>query len=113
MSYLARFGAEVTKLEPVEPSYEPSCGSYFTLQTDMGKSKVLLDIKSEEGRAIFHRMLRGADVLIINAVPRQLASLGLEWETLLSVNPDLIFCRLDAFGGPNLGREGLYVLLLV
>lgn len=100
-AYLGRFGAEVIKLEPVSPTFEPLVATAFTFLTDIGKKKVLLDIRSGKGKEAFHRLLKTADIVVINAVDRQLAPLGLDEKTLKAVNSNLIFCQLNAFGGPN------------
>jgi len=100
---LARYGAEVTKLEPVVPTYEPLVASMFTYLTDIGKKKVLLDITCDEGRQILRSLVENSDVVVINAVERQLKSLGLDAESLREMNPSVLFTRLDAFGGPIAG----------
>ena len=104
-AFLSRFGAEVIKLELVEPTYEPLVASAFTFLTDIGKKKGLLDIRTGKGKEAFHKLLRSADVVTINAVDRQFAALGLGETSLKAINPDLIFCRLDAFGGPVKGTS--------
>ncbi len=108
-AFLARFGAEVIKLEPVTPSYDPLIGTLFAFQSDMGKRSGLLDINNAEGREAFERLVRSVDVLVINAAERQMLPLGMDRDSLAAINPELIFCRLDCFGGPRPGPKSDYI----
>jgi len=108
-AFLSRFGAEIIKLDPVTPLYDPLIGTLFHFQTGMGKRSVLIDIMTEEGREIFNRLLKSSDVVIINAPQRQLQALGLDEERLKDINPDIIFSWLDCFGGPREGYKSNYI----
>jgi crotonobetainyl-CoA:carnitine CoA-transferase CaiB-like acyl-CoA transferase len=108
-AFLARFGAEVTKLDPVTPLYDPLIGTLFSFQTDMGKRKALVDITTDEGRAVFHRLVRTVDLVVINAPERQIKPLGLDHESLQAINPGVLFCRLDCLGGPRPGPKTDYI----
>jgi crotonobetainyl-CoA:carnitine CoA-transferase CaiB-like acyl-CoA transferase len=48
-AFLGRFGADVIKVEPVVPMYDPLIGTLFAFQADMGKSSALIDINTGEG----------------------------------------------------------------
>jgi crotonobetainyl-CoA:carnitine CoA-transferase CaiB-like acyl-CoA transferase len=108
-AFLTRFGAQVTKLDPVKPLYDPMIGIIYSFQTDLGKRKILADINTEQGREIFNALIRSVDIVVINAPHRQLKSLGLDQETLQSVNPGVLFCRLDCLGGPRVGPKSDYI----
>ena len=108
-AFLGRFGAQITKLEPVEPMYDPLIGTLFTFQSDMGKRSALVDINTEEGREVFNRLVRSVDLVVINAPDRQMKSLGLDHDTLQEINPGVLFCRLDCLGGPSLGHKSDYI----
>lgn len=108
-AFLARFGADVIKLDPVTPLYDPLIGTLFSFQTDMGKRKALVDITTDEGRAVFHCMVRAADLVVINAPERQIKPLGLDHESLQAINPGVLFCRLDCLGGPRPGPKTDYI----
>ena len=108
-AFLARFGAEVIKLDPVKPLYDPLIGTLFTFQTGMGKRSALVDIMSAEGREVFNRLVRSVDMVVINAPERQLKSLGLDHDSLQAVNPGVLFCRLDCLGGPLPGPKTDYI----
>jgi crotonobetainyl-CoA:carnitine CoA-transferase CaiB-like acyl-CoA transferase len=108
-AFLARFGAEVIKLDPVKPLYDPLIGTLFTFQTGMGKQSALVDIMSEEGREVFNRLVRSVDMVVINAPERQLKALGLDHDSLQAVKPGVLFCRLDCLGGPLPGPKTNYI----
>ncbi|MGB1238737.1 MAG: CoA transferase [Pseudomonadales bacterium] len=108
-AFMARFGAEVIKLDPVTPLYDPLIGTLFTFQTDMGKQKALVNIMTEEGREAFNRLVRSVDMVVINAPERQMKPLGLDHEALQAVNPGVLFCRLDCLGGPLPGPKTNYI----
>ncbi len=108
-AFLARFGAEVIKLDPVKPLYDPLIGTLFTFQTGMGKRSALADITTVEGREIFNRLVRSVDIVVINAAERQLTGLGLDHEALQALHPGVLFCRLDCLGGPLPGPKSNYI----
>ena len=108
-AFLARFGAEVTKVEPVVPMYDPLIGTLFAFQADMGKRNALIDINSEEGREAFNRLVRSVDLVVINAPDRQMKPLGLDHDSLQAINPGVLFCRLDCLGGPSPARKTNYI----
>jgi len=108
-AFLSRFGAEIIKLDPVTPLYDPLIGTLFHFQTGMGKRSALVDIMTAEGREVFNRLLKKSDVVIINAPERQLQPLGLDEKSLQEINPNIIFARLDCFGGPLKGSKSNYI----
>ena len=102
-STLARFGAEVIKIDPMEPTLDPWNTVIFGILANRGKRSMLLDIRSDEGREVLYELLKQVDVVTFNGLDRQLDALGLDAETVASINPELVFCRADAFGGPGRG----------
>jgi len=102
-STLARFGAEVISIDTVTPTLDPWNAVIFGLQANRGKRSLLADLKSPEGREILDRLLRQVDLVTVNALDCQLAPLGLDPARLEEINPELILCQLDAFGGPRRG----------
>lgn len=107
-STLARFGASVIKIDPPTPSFDPWNTVVFGLQGNRGKDSMLLDLRSAEGRGILRKLLRDIDVVTINATDPQLERLGLTIEDLHRINPELILCQIDAFGGPAKGPRSDY-----
>ena len=108
-AFLGRFGAEIIKVEPVVPMYDPLIGTLFAFQADMGKTSALIDINTVEGREAFNRLVRSVDMVVINAPERQMKPLGLDHDALQAVNPGVLFCRLDCLGGPLPAQKTNYI----
>ena len=108
-STLARFGAETIKLDPVKPTFDPWNTIVFGLQAGRGKRSLLADITTEDGHELFRKLVAWADVVTINALDRQLEPLGVNHESLKAINPNVILCQLDAFGGPRRGPRSDHV----
>jgi len=108
-AFLARFGAEIIKLQSVVPTYDPLIGTLFAFQSDMGKRSGLIDINQPQGREAFERLVRTVDMVVINAPERQIAGLGLDHDSLQKINPGVLFCRLDCLGGPVAGPKTNYI----
>ncbi len=102
-STMARFGAEVISLGPVEPSMDPWNTVIFGMHANKGKRSLLMDLKAQQARPILDKLIADVDVITINAFDRQLESLGLDYKRLKSINPKIILCQLDCYGGPEYG----------
>ena len=107
-------GAEVIKIEPPQgdnlrkyPSTLAAEGRAF-LGVNRGKQGLVLDLKQPEGRDVFHRLAREADVLVHNFRPSVPARLGIDYETLHALNPRLIYCAVSGYGerGPLKDKAG-------
>ena len=105
---LARFGAEVISVDPPTPALDPWNTIVFGMQANRGKRSLLLDLKTEQGQDVLARLLREVDVVTANALDKQLAPLGIDPESLHRINPNVILCQLDAFGGPRRGARSDY-----
>lgn len=114
-AFLATYGADVVKLEPLEgdalrgyPSTLPGQSRYF-LGINRGKRSLALDLKHSEGLALARRLARDADVFVESFRPGVAARLGLDYERLATANPRLVYCSVSAFGqtGPLAERPGL------
>ena len=108
-STLARFGAEVTLVQPVEPSVDPWNTTVFGLQAQRGKRSILLDLSSASGREALARLLKQSDVVTFNGSDQQRDKLGLSPAALREISPRLILVQLDAFGGPRLGPKSMHL----
>lgn len=109
---LADLGAEVIKVEPPEgdptrgwgPPFEdgdpdhPFGGesAYFRC-ANRGKTSLVLDLHSDEGRARLAELLKGADVLVENFLPDSAERLGLTWSRLHAEHPKLILASIRGF----------------
>ena len=115
---LADYGADVIRIEKREGSEDrfPSqvgggVGARF-LQMNRNTRSMTLDPASPKGREVVAKMVRGADVVIANLPQATLVAMGLDYETLCSYRPDIIFVTNTAFGpvGPmhrNVGFDGI------
>ena len=101
---LAEYGADVIKIDDPARPYDPS-GS---LDVNRGKRSILLDLKTDAGRAVFLKLLDTADVVVENYRKGSLAKLGLDYESLRQRKPELIYASLNAYGydGPWSERPG-------
>lgn len=72
-------------------------GTSFLAQ-NAGKKSVVIDLKDEEGKAAFRRLVQDADVLVENFRPGVLARLGFPWPALREINPSLVYCAISGFG---------------
>ena len=102
---LADLGAHVVKVEA--PGGDPlrRLGLGFSL-ANRGKRSVVLNLKTDEGRGVLHRLLDGADVLLSNHSARGELEFGLALDQLSSRHPGLIKLHVGGFGntGPLGGR---------
>jgi formyl-CoA transferase len=115
---LADFGADVIKIEaPGGDGYRnivnnagmPAAELNYAWQVDnRSKRGLCLDLSTEAGQAILHRLLAGADVLVTNFLPRVRDKLGLGAEALLARYPRLIYASMSAYGesGPEVEKSG-------
>lgn len=105
---LGDLGADVVKVEPPtgdmtrhsQPQRHPGMGA-LALNVNRNKRSVALDLKSEDGREAFLKLVDGADVLITNTRPGGLRRLGLDYETLSARNPRLVYCGAQGFRGDS------------
>ena len=112
---LADFGAEVIKVERPVTGDELRNWRLYAGDTSMlyrtinrNKKSIVLDLKTERGRAIVLDLLRHCDVLLENFRPGTLEKWGLGPDVLDGVNPGLVITRISGFGqtGPMAQRPG-------
>lgn len=108
-SYLARFGAEVIKLDPASPLYDCSWTVILGMTNMRGKRSILVDVGSSGGWEVFERLMKSIDVVVWNAPERQIKRMGLDLEGLKALNQEAIFCQLDCFGGIRRGPRSDYL----
>ena len=101
---LAEFGADVVKID------NPSRENGIMLHEDInrGKRSVLLDLKRDEGRKVFMELAAEMDVVVQNYRLGKVGGLGVDYESVRRINPDVIYASLNAFGeiGPWAERAG-------
>jgi crotonobetainyl-CoA:carnitine CoA-transferase CaiB-like acyl-CoA transferase len=113
---LADMGADVIKIEripggddtrrSVPPTIDGESAAFMMMNRN--KRGIALDLKTEGGKRVLHRLLQTADVMVENYRPGTLSKLGFDYETLRRDNPGLIYCALSGFGrtGPYGHRGG-------
>jgi len=102
---LADLGADVIKIEEPrvgDPTRRniPMVGdeSTYFMAVNRGKRSITLDLKTQQGKAAFLELVRGADVVVENYRPGVMDRLGLRYADLMQVKPDLILCSISGFG---------------
>ena len=118
---LAMLGADVVKIESVQrPDGMRFAGgfradverwweySWVFHGVNSGKRSVTIDLESDDGRALFGRMVADADVVIENFTPRVMENFGLDYPALREFNERIIDVRMPGFGldGPWRDRVG-------
>ena len=107
-------GAEIIKIE------QPGVGeasrrlgtsfingeSFYYMTMNRNKKGITLNLQTEEGRSIFHRLTRISDVVLDNFRPGVTTRLGIDYETLVKINPSVICCSVSGYGqdGPYRDR---------
>lgn len=115
--YLADFGADVIKIERPDGGdslrnmawRDPADGEGLWWRfVNRNKRTVALDLKDDDDRDVFLRLIDGADVLVENLRPGVLERLGFAPDVLLARNPKLVITRITGFGqtGPYASRPG-------
>ena len=113
---LALLGADVIKVETpgsgdlarqlgASPELSGKLMGASFLAQNANKKYVTINLKAEQGKEAFRRLVETADVLVENYRPGVMDRLGVGYEELKSVNPRLIFCAISGFGqeGPMRG----------
>jgi formyl-CoA transferase len=110
---LGFLGAEVIKLEEpkggdvarVNMRDKPDSDSLFFLVLNANKQSLTLNLKTEQGKELFRKVIEQSDVLLENFGPGALDRLGLGYDVLSKLNPRLIYATIKGFGtyGPYSG----------
>ena len=92
---LADFGAEIIKLEPPSKG-----GSELTMPRVIRRNtrSIILNLKSDKGREVFRKLVAAVDVVMEGFRPGVAKRLGVDYETLRGIKPDIICVSLSGFG---------------
>lgn len=111
---LGYMGAEVIKVEEPRRGDElrslfryPGRGEHdedYFYAFNRNKKSLAINLKSDEGREVLHKLAKESDVFVENLSPGAVARLGCDYETLKEINPQLIYCSISGYGKP-LGEE--------
>lgn len=112
---MVELGADIIKIEQA-PAGDPSRllpivvdgRSGFYVQQNRGKRSLCVDFDQPEGAEIVRDLVRQADVVVENYGPGVLEKRGFDHESLLALNPSLVYCSISAFGrnGPYANKTG-------
>lgn len=105
---LAWLGADVVKLEALTGDITrkqlrdvPDVDSLYFTMLNCNKRSITLNMKSDEGKELFVRMVQESDVLVENFGPGAVDRMGFTWDRLQELNPRLIYASIKGFGeGP-------------
>lgn len=108
---LADMGAEVIKIEnpavggdvsrATGPFFLGDGDSEFFQSFNRNKKSIALDLKSEQGVAVFHKLVAQCDAVMNNLRGDQPVKLGLDYASLKAVNPKIVCAHLSAYGRDN------------
>jgi crotonobetainyl-CoA:carnitine CoA-transferase CaiB-like acyl-CoA transferase len=112
--HMALLGAEVIKVENpkdgdlarklgIVPALNKQLMGTSFLAQNCNKRSITLNTKSPEGKELFRKLVKDADVVVENFRPGVMERLGLGYKTLAELNPRLIYCAISGFGqtGPD------------
>ncbi|CAI8870784.1 alpha-methylacyl-CoA racemase [Brevibacillus sp. IT-7CA2] len=112
---LADYGAEVIKVEDTElgdyaRAIQPKLGddSAFFHSVNRNKKSICLDLKTEQGKEVFLKLVENADVVVESFRPGVMDRLGIGYDILKMINPGLIYCAITGYGqtGPYSKKAG-------
>ena len=109
---IADLGARVIKVDAVPGRGMPGVGAVNlnNIRTYSGKECIRVDLQTEEGRELVHKLVARADVLLHNFRPGVPDRLGIDYETCRQINPRLVHVYVGAYGatGPHSRRPGAH-----
>lgn len=104
---LADLGARVIKVEPLSGDpYRKMLANENMIRSFQGKENVALNLKTKEGLEVFYQLVEHADVVMHNFRPGVPQRLGIDYETLKKIKPDLVYVYAGSYGslGPDSPR---------
>ena len=118
-SLLAQSGAEVVKIEPPGGDWGRNIGqsfgglSTYFLTYNRGKNSVVLDLKSQKDREHAKAIIATCDLVVESFRPGVMAKLGLDYETVAALRPDIIYASISGFGqhGPTAQNAALDTIM--
>jgi len=103
---MAEQGAECIKVEPLEG--DPARELPGFMVWNRSKKGIKLNLATEEGQNVVHRLVERADVIIESYSPGQAQQLGYDYETISAINKRIIYCAIPLLGekGPLKEKQG-------
>jgi crotonobetainyl-CoA:carnitine CoA-transferase CaiB-like acyl-CoA transferase len=114
---LGDYGAEIIKIEQPgvgddsrgwTPPAAPDGSAAYFFAVNRNKKSVTLNLKHPRGKAILKELVRHGDVVLENFKPGTMEDLGIGYDVLREVNPQIVYCGISGFGasGPDRERAG-------
>jgi len=110
--YLGDMGAEVIKVESPQgddtrrwPPFRGGDGTVF-LSANRNKQSVALDLKSAAGREAVLRLVATADIVVESCGPGVAGRLGIDYDSVAALRPDVVYCSISGFGSQGPLRQG-------
>ena len=113
---LGDMGAEIIKVERVGVGEENRQAKHnsvkgvnaFFLALNRNKKSITINLKDDRGRDIVYRLAQQSDVVLENFRPGAMKRIGLDYETLSTMNPRIVYCSCSGYGqtGPYRGKAG-------
>jgi len=113
---LAQHGAEVIKVEGIgEGDWARTLGtrygshSAYSIIGNLGKKSIAVDLKSDPGKQVLWRLLKGADVFLEGFRPGAIRRLGFDYDSVAAREPRLLYLSISGFGqsGPLAERPAM------
>jgi crotonobetainyl-CoA:carnitine CoA-transferase CaiB-like acyl-CoA transferase len=111
---MADQGAEVIKIEPTSglgditraPAFQKNGLSALFLNNNRGKRSLSVDLTTDEGREIVLDLCKGADVVVQNFRPGAVERLGIGYDDVAAINPEVVYVSISGYGpdGPYSDR---------
>jgi len=119
---LADLGAEVIKIEPPTgdhardwgpPFYTDKYSAYFA-SVNRGKKSVVINLRDPRGKEVIYKLVSKSRVVIESFRPGVTTRLGIDYESLSKINPNIIYCSISGFGqyGPYKDLPGYDLIAL-
>ncbi len=117
---LAHMGSDIVKIERPEGGditryWDTLVNGHSSgfVYANVNKRSVAINLKTKQGQDIVRELVKNADVFVENFVPGTVADWGLDYESLRSINPNLIYCSISGFGqdGPFAKRAAFDLIV--
>jgi crotonobetainyl-CoA:carnitine CoA-transferase CaiB-like acyl-CoA transferase len=117
---LAHMGADIVKIERPEGgditrNWDTVVNGHSSgfVYANFNKQSVAVNLKTKQGQEIVKQLVKNADVFIENFVPGTVAGWGLDYESLQTLNPKLVYCSISGFGqdGPFAKRAAFDLII--
>jgi formyl-CoA transferase len=92
---------------------DPTRESAYFLSTNRNKRSLTLNLKAASGLAILRTLIASADALVENFAPGVVARLGIDYDAVRAIKPDIVYCSISGFGqdGPSANRAAYDIIL--